>query len=144
MAKTKIVVLQTKEIVYTGIFVALGIFLLILLLVMFLPKKNANTTDAASDSLYKPGIYTSELILNDTHLQLEVAVDASHINSVSLTNLDETVKTMYPLMEPTIASIEAELVKGTPIDEIETSEENPYTQEILLDAVSEILANAKP
>ena len=36
-AKTKIVVLHMKELIYTGIFVALGILLIILLLIMFLP-----------------------------------------------------------------------------------------------------------
>ncbi len=37
MSKTKIVVLQMKELVYTGIFVGLGILLIILLIVMFNP-----------------------------------------------------------------------------------------------------------
>ena len=30
---------------------------------------------------YQPGIYTSTLTLNNTDLEVEVAVDASHINS---------------------------------------------------------------
>ena len=38
-AKTKIVVLRMKELIYTGIFVALGILLIILLIIMFLPGK---------------------------------------------------------------------------------------------------------
>ena len=38
-AKTKIVVLHMKELIYTAIFVGLGILLVVLLLFMFLPKK---------------------------------------------------------------------------------------------------------
>lgn len=37
-SKTKIVVLRMKELIYTGIFVALGILLILLLVYMFAPK----------------------------------------------------------------------------------------------------------
>ena len=37
-AKTKIVVLHMKELIYTAIFVGLGILLVVLLFFMFLPK----------------------------------------------------------------------------------------------------------
>lgn len=37
-SKTKIVVLHLKELIYTGIFAALGILFVILLIIMFLPK----------------------------------------------------------------------------------------------------------
>ena len=143
MSKTKIVVLQMKEIAYTGIFVALGILLIILLVVMFLPGKEENADVSDADAVYQPGIYTTELTINNTKLQLEVAVDASHINSVSLTNVDETVKTMFPLMEPTVDAIEEQLANGTSIDDIAPSEENQYTQEILLGAVKNALNEAK-
>ena len=38
-AKTKIVVLHMKELIYTAIFIGLGILLIALLLFMFFPKK---------------------------------------------------------------------------------------------------------
>ena len=38
-AKTKIVVLHMKELIYTGIFAVLGILFLVLLVMMFLPDK---------------------------------------------------------------------------------------------------------
>ena len=37
-AKTKIVVLQMKEVIYTAIFAVLGVLLIILFIYMFLPK----------------------------------------------------------------------------------------------------------
>lgn len=38
-AKTKIIVLRMKELIYTGIFIALGLLLIILLIACFSPKK---------------------------------------------------------------------------------------------------------
>lgn len=39
-SKTKIVVLHMKELIYTGIFVLLGILFIVLLVMMFVPDKN--------------------------------------------------------------------------------------------------------
>ena len=39
MSRTRIVILQMKELIYTAIFVGLGIILLILLFIMFWPGK---------------------------------------------------------------------------------------------------------
>lgn len=38
-AKTKIIVLRMKELIYTGIFIALGLLLIILLIVFFTEKE---------------------------------------------------------------------------------------------------------
>ena len=56
-SKTKIVVLHLKELIYTGIFVVLGILFLILMIVMFLPKTAAKETSAsANTAAYVPGV----------------------------------------------------------------------------------------
>ena len=39
-SKTKIVVLHLKELIYTGIFAVLGLLFIILLIIMFLPKRS--------------------------------------------------------------------------------------------------------
>ncbi|MFG6336998.1 MAG: hypothetical protein K1W31_00680, partial [Lachnospiraceae bacterium] len=67
-SKTKIVVLHVKELIYTGIFAALGILFIILLIIMFLPKEKkqetmSTVTQPTSDT-YVPGVYTTSLILN--------------------------------------------------------------------------------
>ena len=49
-SKTKIVVLRMKELIYTGIFVALGILLILLLVYMFAPKGKKSATRMASPS----------------------------------------------------------------------------------------------
>ena len=42
-AKTKIVVLHMKELIYTGFFAVLGVLLVLLLILMFLPGKDKKT-----------------------------------------------------------------------------------------------------
>ena len=49
-ANTKIVVLRRKELLYTGIFAALGVLFVILLLMLLLPEKDADTPSGAPDS----------------------------------------------------------------------------------------------
>ena len=49
-ANTKIVVLRRKELLYTGIFAALGVLFVILLLMLLLPGKGADTSSGTSDS----------------------------------------------------------------------------------------------
>lgn len=45
-SKTKIVVVHMKELIYTGIFILLGIVLILLLIFMFTPEKSAKTPKA--------------------------------------------------------------------------------------------------
>lgn len=142
MSKTKIVVIQRKELIYTGIFVGLGILLICLLIFMFRPASQTDTASQTTAS-YKPGVYTTELSLNDTLLNIEVVVDEHHVNSVSFSNIDESVSAMYPLLEPTLSDIESQLCNNVDISEISTSENNKYTQTLLLDAIQETLEKAE-
>ena len=83
-SKTKIVVLRMKEIIYTGIFVGLAILLVTLCLIMFRPKKDTAGSEAAS---YIPGVYSASLNLGNQDVNVQVAVDANRISSVSLVPL---------------------------------------------------------
>lgn len=134
-----------KELVYTGIFIGLGLLLIILLIVMFYPSGDEDTaaeTTTAEAAVYNPGIYNSQMQLGDTTLNLEIVVDESQIKSVSLVNLDESVTTMYPLVKPSLEFLEEELVAGTPIDDISVSEKSKYTQTMLIDGIKNALSKA--
>ena len=141
MSKTKIVVIQRKELIYTGIFLALGIFLIILLVFMLHNKEEEGSSSSAA--LYTPGVYTSQFSLNDTLLNIEVVVDSNHINGISFSNIDDRVSTMYPLLEPTLANIESQLCNNISIDQIVLDEESKYTQQLLLNAIEKTLEKAK-
>ncbi|MFT4145649.1 MAG: hypothetical protein QM644_14450 [Mobilitalea sp.] len=137
MAKTKIVVIQLKEIIYTVIFAALGILLILLLIFMFRDKGDKTSTDEAN--IYTPGKYNSSITLNNMAYDIEVVVDKSHINSVEIVNIDEAVTTMYPLIEPSLEAITTQLYNDVPIEEVELQEDSQYTQQILLDAIQDAL-----
>lgn len=140
MGNTKIVVLRSREVLYTLLFLVLGVLLLALFFFMFLPSmKSEEDGESAS---YIPGVYNSQLSLNDTTLNIEVVVDENHINSVRLVNIDESIATMYPLMEPAMESISEQLCKDVAIDDIVLSDSSKYTQTMLLQAVEETLKKA--
>lgn len=138
-SKTRIVVLHMKEIIYTAIFAVLAIVLVTLLACMFLPKDKETS---ASGEKYIPGVYTSSVTLNNTALEVEVTVDEDHINSIRFSNLDETVTTMYPLIQPTIEDIAEQVYDKQSLQNIEYSKENPYTSQIIINAIDDALGKA--
>lgn len=140
-AKTKIVVLHLKELIYTAIFAALGILFVVLLLIMFLPDKEKEEA-AVTASTYIPGVYTSSLILNNTAIDIEVVVDENTINSVRLVNLDEAITTMYPLIEPSFEQLSEQICENQSLEGITYSDENKYTSMVLLEAISASLEKA--
>lgn len=141
-SKTKIVVLHMKEIIYTAIFAALGILLIILLVFMFRPDGKKQPADTHAEKQYTPGIYTSTLTLNNTNLEVEVSVDESRINSIRFSNLDESVTTMFPLIQPAIEDIAEQIYKTQSLENITLSEKSPYTSQVILDAIAETVQKA--
>lgn len=138
-SRTKIVVLHMKEIIYTAVFAVLAIVLILLLIFMFLPKeKNEPLTEAR----YAPGVYTSSVTLNNMALEVEVTVDESHINSIRFSNIDETVTTMFPLIQPAIEDIAEQVYEKQSLENIEYPSENPYTSQIIVNAIDEALKKA--
>lgn len=188
-ANTKIVVLRRKELLYTGIFAALGVLFIILLLMLLLPGKDTDASSGAPDSpdgtaaaempdnvadlghssqfsaaedastgavldsasgpvstdnTYIPGIYTTELLLGNETVNVEVIVNDHAITSVSLADLSETLTTMYPLLEPTMESLNDQLCEMQDPEQVTYSAETRYTSLVLLEAVKASLEKAKP
>lgn len=141
MAKTKIVVIQLKEIIYTVIFAALGILLILLLIFMFSGKDNEDV--ASEPKLYKAGVWTSSIPLSDTVINLEVVLDENHINSVRIVNIDETITTMFPLVSPSLDKISEQLINDVPIELLELDQDSKYTQTLLIEAIKVALDKAR-
>ena len=142
-SKTKIVVLHMKEVVYTAIFLVLAILMIILIFVMFSGKDQKKSSPApAEETLYIPGVYTSTIQLNDNSFDVQVTVDANHINSIELVNLSETVSVMYPLVEPTLEDIAEQICISQSTDSISYSDDNKYTSMLLLEAIQSALEKA--
>lgn len=145
-SKTKIVVLHVKELIYTGIFALLGILFIILLIIMFLPKNekesSVSTMTQTATNTYVPGVYTTSLILNDNVVEIEVTVDEENINSIRLVNLDEAVTTMYPLIQPSFEDLANQIVESQSLEGITYSDDSKYTSMILLNAITASLEKA--
>lgn len=139
-SKTKIVVLHMKEIIYTGIFLALGILLIILLLFMFRPDNTSGKN--AAHKKYNPGIYTSAFTLNNTTLEVEVSVDETKINSIRFSNLDETISASFPLIQPALEEIADQIYTSQSLENISLSSETPYTSQLILEAVTKTVEKA--
>lgn len=132
-SKTKIVVLRMKEIIYTAIFLGLGILLVSLLFFMFRPKKDA---PASSDQvLYIPGVYSSSLKLGSQEVNVEVSLDADKITGITMVPLSESVTTMFPLVQPSLDSLTAQICSSQSLDQVRFSEESRYTSQALLRAI---------
>ena len=140
-SKTKIVVQRMNEIIYTAIFIGLGILLITLFLIMFHPKKDAAQT--ASDSVqYIPGVYTASLVLGSQNVNVEVAVDADHINSISFSPLSDSVATMYPLMAPSITQLSDQICQTQSLENLSYPEGSQYTSQALVGAIRTALGKA--
>ncbi len=137
--QTKIVVIKAKEIIYTGIFLILGILLIIVLINMFGKGKEPEKT---TTSKYVPGVYSSTISLGENTLNVAVTVDSDTISGVSIENLDETVTTMYPLLEPALNEINNQISVVDNVDDITYSSENQYTYIILNQAIKNALSQA--
>lgn len=138
-SQTKIVVVKAKELIYTGIFLVLGVLFIILLITMF---GKGNTKDTASTHKYIPGVYSSTITLGENTLNVSVAVDEDTISGVSIENLNQTVTTMYPLLEPALNEINSQISVVDSVDDITYSKENQYTYIILNQAIKNALEQA--
>jgi uncharacterized protein with FMN-binding domain len=149
---TRIVVLRSKELIYAIIFLVLSVLILIAALSIFSKKDSTDdeTSDTAissssdiTESLYVPGIYSSTVSLGNVNMELYVAVDYDHINSITMSNLDETVETLYPLMSPTLSDLSATIIADQSTDNITYPDENRYTSMLLMQAINEALDKAR-
>jgi len=130
-----------REVIYTVIFAALAILLILLLFFMFRSGKKG---DGAQETMgYVSGVYTSSIVLNNQTMDVKVVVDDNRINAISLDNLDETTATMYPLMQPALDNISQQVYEKQSTENITYDENNQYTSMVLLNAINDALAKAE-
>ena len=149
-SKTKIIVLHMKEVVYTAVFLALAIILLVVFLIMFgsgkkesAKKPAASSTGSAESARYIPGIYTSTISLGDQTFDIQVDVEQDRITAISMNNLSETTAAMYPLMEPALDSIASQIYVNQTTEGLIYGEDNRYTSELLVMAIDQALDQAR-
>lgn len=148
MASTKLIVLKSKEIIYTLIFLALVAVLVIILMIMFKGDKKGKDEEKmnpVSDEVttgYVPGTYDSSITLGESTLSVMVTVDNESITDVSFKQLDESVMAMYPLLESSMEDINTQLQYVSSIDNLTYSSDNKYTATLIINAIRDALSKA--
>lgn len=147
MSGTRIIVLQLKKLILTAIIAGLGIIAIVVLTIMLtsgtINKGESASVTNQSEKKYQAGVYTKEIQMGDASVNIQLSLDEDNVKSVTLVNLDESVETMYPLMQPTVEKISNQLAAGSSLEEIVVSEESQYTEKIILEAVSSMMNEHK-
>lgn len=157
MSSTKLIVLKSKELIYTAILLALIVVFVIILINMFKHDNKSDSGKSSSTSAvsasadpvsgiyetrYTPGTYSSPLILGENTLSVMVTVDDSQITDVSFQQMDETITTMYPLLESSLEDINTQLHYISSVDDITPSGDSTYTTKLILDSIKNALKDA--
>ena len=157
MSSTKLIVLKSKELIYTAILLALIVVFAIILINMFKHDNKSDSGKSSSTSAvsasadpgsgiyetrYTPGTYSSPLILGENTLSVMVTVDDSQITDVSFQQMDETITTMYPLLESSLEDINTQLHYISSVDDITPSGDSTYTTKLILDSIKNALKDA--
>jgi uncharacterized protein with FMN-binding domain len=140
MGGTRIVVLQLKDVIKTILFAILGLAVLLLLIYLFVPR---NKTEPAASTQYIPGVYSAQILLNDSPVDVQVVVSEDKILSVTMSTLAETVEAFYPLLRPAMDILSKEIVEYQ-TTRIRPSSDYPITGQLLLDTVQTALDKARP
>lgn len=141
-SKTRIWVFHMKELIYTAIFVVLGIVLLLLLIFMFSEDHSERTLTDLSGK-YTAGIYTASMTLGGSPVEIAVTVDRDYISSITFHQLDETVAAMYPLMEPALHDLSAQICENQSAEDVSYSEDSQYTSMMLMSTIRTALEKAE-
>lgn len=159
-SKPKIVVVKMREIIYTLLLLFLVALLIVCMVLMFTKKtgsshsaseKTAQGTQKQEiqgsstdqNTLYTAGVYTTPITLGDSTVDVEVTVDQNHINGIRLVNLSESTAAAYPLVSPALDHIASQILETQKLEDITCPQENKYTSQLLLSAISDALDLAR-
>ncbi len=136
----KIFVFQLKELIYTVVFIALAVLLILLLVFMFLPNDKEDAIKTSST--YTAGTYSSYVIYNSVPLEVSVKTDKNHINSVDFIPISEDIATISSAAATSLNNIEKQVLQNQSTLNIYSSAENKYTYDVLVNAVECAIAKA--
>ena len=98
--------------------------------------------ESGEEARYNPGIYSSEIILHNNPVSVQVTVSEDEITDIELLNMGETQAVFYPLFQQSINEISAEIIESQSTNII-LSHDKSTTGGILLKAVDRALEEAK-
>lgn len=138
----KFMVFHLRELIYTVVFILLGVILVISLIFMFCNKGHDRTESETTSGKYEPGVYTSCVTLNGNPMDVTVTLDANHINSITVDNVSDNITTMYPLVQPAFEDIAKQIVANQSLENVKYAEGSQYTYTILYNAIADTITQA--
>jgi len=92
--------------------------------------------------VYMPGTYTSDIVLDNGRLTVEVKVGKNKIKSVEISDYSEEIPVFYPLFGKTAESVHKHIKKEQHLD-YEHDGDTPVTSSLIMDAVERSLEEAR-
>jgi hypothetical protein len=137
---------MNRLLLYGGL-AAAGLILLLLLLFSTMRQvqesaKENSEINAVEDATYYPGVYSTTVVFGTEVLTLEMTFSASAITSVSCP-LSDSIRTLYPLVAPTLSSLESQLQEGTALDSVSLDGSFLETGNYLKEAMAATIQKAK-
>ena len=113
----------------------------LLLLILLLVKILSNGSDPAQAKYY-PGTYTTSVPMGTGSVTVEMTFSENGIEKVNY-QIPEAVQKVYPLVQPTAASIGDQLAEGTALEAVQFDSSSSVTASHLLDAMKFTMEKAK-
>ena len=156
-SQTKILVLHRRIFIYTllALFALISIAVILYFSISKTPNEEFHTAASFYDTdeianvtietvpTYLPGIYQSCVQLGDSQFEISLCVDKDHINSITLLPVDETISTMYPLLDSTVEELTSKIIETQSLENISYSTEYRYTCLTILSAIQHALNKAE-
>ena len=122
-----------------------AVVMLVLLFLMFRSRQVAEGTDTKETAaeVYVPGVYSATVALHDLSFDVQVRVDTDRNTSVELVNMNETVQTMYPLVETSMDELRKQILDTQTTRGLTCRTQNRYTAALLVHAIDTALEKAK-
>lgn len=136
MPGSKFMVIKLRELMKTAVFAVLGVAIIVALIYFAVGRLGD------SQAVYNPGVYSSQIELQNGNVLVEVKVGKTKIKKVTVSSDSETVPVFYPLFNTVAEDIGKQVVKQQ-TTQLEIEGDGSVTTALILDAVEESLAQAR-
>ena len=136
MGANRFMVLKFRDIIKTALFAVIGAAIIAGVLYFILSGGSEN------NQVYNPGTYSSDIVLDNGKVTVEVTVSKTKIKSVELKESTEEIPVFYPLFESAADNIGNYVVKEQELSYV-PDEYSSVTSRLVLDAVERSLEQAK-
>ena len=136
MGANRFMVLKFRDIIKTALFAVIGAAIIAGVLYFILSGGSEN------NQVYNPGTYSSDIVLDNGKVTVEVTVSKTKIKSVELKESTEEIPGFYPPFESAADNIGNYVVKEQELSYV-PDEYSSVTSGLVLDAVERSLEQAK-